>query len=144
MHPTLVGLLLLPLSASALAEIVVLNDITAQNGVQLSAEELKRLMPNAAIVSFTPAGSSRRWTNDSNGTLVASSDNRGRAGGPGRPTQGRGTWHVADNGTYCITVEWPTTSENWCRFIFKVGSEYYGVKSAKGGTEPAHRLEISK
>ena len=126
------------------ADILVLNDIKAQNGVQLSAGELKELMPNAKIVSYTPAGSTRRWSNDSDGTFTASSDNRGRSGGAGKPGQGRGTWHVADNGTYCVTIEWPASSENWCRYIFKVGADYYGVKSASGGTETANRLEISK
>ena len=144
MRSLIVAVFLPFVSVTAFAEILVLNDIKAQNGLQLSADELKQLMPKANVVSQTPAGSTRRWTNESGGTFVASSDNRGRSGGPGRPAQGRGTWHVGDNGTYCITIEWPASSENWCRYIFKVGADYYGVKSPSGGTETAHRLEISK
>jgi hypothetical protein len=136
--------ILLSLAVTAFADILVLNDIKAQNGVQLSATELNDLMPKANVVSHTQAGSTRRWTNESDGTFVASGDNRGRSGGAGRPAQGRGTWHVGPNGTYCVTIEWPASSENWCRYLFKVGAEYYGVKSPSGGTGTAYRLEISK
>ncbi|MDO9064848.1 MAG: hypothetical protein Q7U25_06530, partial [Sulfuricella sp.] len=58
---------LLTLSLAAQAGGMVLNDLKAQNGVQLSADELKQLMPNAKVVSYQKEGSTRRWTNEPDG-----------------------------------------------------------------------------
>jgi hypothetical protein len=57
-------LLALPLTAQA--GNLLLSDLKAQNGVQLSADELKQLMPNAKVVSHY-AESTRRWKNEPNG-----------------------------------------------------------------------------
>ncbi|MDO9189747.1 MAG: DUF995 domain-containing protein [Sulfurimicrobium sp.] len=88
---------------------MLLNDIKAQNGVQLSADELKQLMPNAKVVSYSKEESTRRWTNEPDGKFVASTD-IGRDVGlmlKGAATKtGQGTWHVGDNGTYCVTLDW--------------------------------------
>lgn len=138
-------LLALPLAAQAGG--LLLNDIKAQNGVQLSADELKQLMPNAKVTSYYWEGgkSTRYWTNEPDGKFVASSDT-GRDFsklGRGRATA-QGTWHVADNGTYCVTLDWPQRSENWCRYIFKVGDKYYGVKTVTDGATIAHEFKFSK
>jgi hypothetical protein len=139
---------LLALSLAAQADGLLLNDIRAQNGVQLSADELKQLMPNAKVVSYYREGgkSTRYWTNKPDGKFVASSD-KGRdislqLKGGGATAQG--TWHVGDNGTYCVTIDWRQRSENWCRYIFKVGEKYYGVKTVTDGAAIAHELEFSK
>ena len=138
---------LLALSLAAQAEGLVLNDLKAQNGVQLSADELKQLMPNAKVVSHSKEGSTRRWTNEPDGKFVASTD-IGRDVGlmmKGQSVKtGQGTWHVGDNGTYCVTLDWKQRSENWCRFIFKVGEKYYGVKTVNDGATIAHEFEFSK
>jgi hypothetical protein len=47
------------------AQGVNLAEVKAKNGVQLSAEELKQLMPGAKVVSYTNAGSTRRWEKQS-------------------------------------------------------------------------------
>jgi hypothetical protein len=132
----------LALPLAALAGDLVLNDIKAQNGVQLSADELKQLMPNAKVVSYFDK-STRRWTNEAEGKFVASSDAR-RHISRMAPVTAQGTWHVGDNGTYCVTLEWPQRSENWCRYIFKVGEKYFGVKSVADGAAPALEFEFSK
>ena len=99
---------LLALPMAAQADSLVLNDLKAQNGVQLTADELKQLMPNAKVVSQYVEGgtSTRRWKNGPDGKFVASSDVgrsvTAKAGG----VTGQGTWHVAENGTYCVTIDW--------------------------------------
>ena len=123
---------------------LTLNDIKSQNPVQLSADDLKQLMPNAKVVSYTPAGSARLWKNEPDGKFIASSDVRRDPNRSGKGSQGQGTWHVGDNGTYCVTIEWPRRSENWCRYIFKAGDKYYGVKSVADGTVTAYEFEFSK
>jgi len=114
------------LSSLAIAQGVSLADVKARNGVQLSAEDLQKLMPSAKVVSYTNAGSTRRWENNPNGTFVASSDSKGSSSGRSRPSSGNGTWRIDDKGTYCATIQWPATPEEWCRYIFKVGDKYYG------------------
>jgi len=134
---------LLALSLAAQAGDLVLNDLKAQNGVQLSTDELKQLMPNAKVVSYF-AGSSRSWTNEPEGKFVASSDVRRDPSMLMKSSTAQGTWHVGDNGTYCVTLDWPKRSENWCRYIFKVGGKYYGVKTVNDGAAIAHEFEFSK
>ena len=139
-------LIALPMAVQAAG--LLLNDLKAQNAIQLTAEELKQLMPNAKVVSYYVEGgtSTRRWTNESDGKFVASSD-LGSGTGPMQRRGGstaQGTWHVGDNGTYCVTIDWRTRSENWCRYIFKVGGKYYGVRNVTDGAVVAHEFEFSK
>lgn len=133
------ALLVLPLSAQAAD--LMLSDIKAQGGVQLSVEELKQLLTDAKVVSYYEE-STRRWKNDADGKFVASGDARRHISGKSQTAQG--TWHVGDNGTYCVTIEWPRRSESWCRYMFKVGDKYYGVKSVADGTSKAFEFEFSK
>lgn len=135
--------ILLGLPLGAQADELVLNDVKGQGGVQLSAEELKQLMPNAKVVSYFEE-SVRRWTNEPSGKFVAGSDSRRHQLAGGKSHTGQGTWHVGDNGTYCVTLEWPKRSENWCRYMFKLGDKYYGVKSVADGASRAFEYEISK
>jgi hypothetical protein len=143
MHQYILASFLIALPLAVHAEPLVLNDVKAQNGIQLSVDELKQLMPSAKVLSRAETGSTRLWTNEPDGKFVASSDNKASRG-RGKSTTAQGTWHVGDNGTYCVTLEWGGSSENWCRYIFKVGAKYYGVSSAISGTAKAHEFEFSK
>lgn len=144
MHRLVAAFALLTLSAVSHAQGLVLNDLKAQNAVQLSAEELKSFMPNAKVVSYTLQGSTRRWTNEPEGKIFASTNAAGVSMGSTAGAQGPGTWHTGDNGTYCVTIEWKTLSENWCRYIFKLGDKYYGVASVANGGTRAIPIEFSK
>ena len=135
---------LFAMSSLAGADPVTLADAKAKNGVQLSAEELKELMPGAKVVSLTFTGTTRRWENDPNGTLVASSDNRGSAIAPGKPVSGTGTWRIGDRGTYCVTIRWPVGSEEWCGYMLKVASKYYAFGRLDDNTLRGGEFEISK
>jgi Protein of unknown function (DUF995) len=145
MYKSLTASLLLTISMHIHADPLLLDDLKSQNGVQLTVDELKVLMPGAKVVSQAgTTGSTRRWTNDLDGKFVASSDNRSGSGGHGGNTTAQGTWSITDNGTYCVTLEWRRLTENWCRYIFKVGDKYYGVSSIDSGTTKAHEFEFSK
>ena len=141
MRQSILATLLLVLSLSAQAGALLLNDLKAQNAIQLSVDEMKQLMPGAKVVNHTEIGNTRSWTNEPGGKFVASSDNRATNS---FPSNAQGTWHVADNGTYCVTLEWRTLSENWCRYIFRLGGKYYGVSSTSSGTTKASEFEFSK
>ena len=126
------------------AQTVTLADVKAKNAVQLSADELKQLMPGAKVVSLTNAGSTRNWDNNTNGTVAASSDSKGSSGGRARPSSGNGTWSVSDKGTYCVTIQWSgMRAEEWCRYIFKASGKYYGFGKLEDGAV-ASEFEFSK
>ncbi len=118
----------LPVVACSLAgaQDLTLADVKAKNAVQLSADDLKQLMPGAKVVSRTNAGSTRLWQNKEDGTFVAGSDGRGVSGGRTTPGTGTGTWRVADNGRLCVAIQWTRINEDWCRYMFKAGDKYYG------------------
>jgi hypothetical protein len=134
---------LIGLSSLAGAQVVTLADVKAQKAVQLNADDLKQLMPGAKVVSHTNAGSTRRWENGTDGTFVASSDSKGTSGGRARPSSGNGTWHIADNSTYCVDITWNRTTETWCRYIFKAGDKYYGFGKLDDSA-PASEFEFAK
>jgi len=124
---SLVAVILLGLCLPAGAQGVSLAEVKAKNGAQLSADDLKQLLPGAKVVNLTTSGNTRRWDNNTNGTLVASSDNKASAGGRNWPTTGNGTWRIGEpQGTFCVSIKWNMTPEDWCRYLFKVGDKYYG------------------
>ena len=125
---------LLGASAVAGAQALTFADLKAKNATQLTADELRELMPGAKVVSRTPTGSTRRWQNKPDGTFSASSDGRGSSGG---------TWRVRDNGTLCVTIQWPKSPDDWCHYIYKTGGKYYAV-GRREDNAIAYEFEFSK
>jgi hypothetical protein len=74
----------LPLAAQA--DDLLLSDLKAQGGVQLSVDDLKQLLTDAKVVSYYEE-STRRWKNDADGKFVASGSN-----GPEDPRAGAATY----------------------------------------------------
>jgi hypothetical protein len=142
MRRNLVAALLLAVPLSAPAAEVVLNDLKAQNATQLTKDELAALLPGAKVVSDY-RGSTRRWKNDADGKFTANSDGRREATKIGKQITGHGTWHIGDNGTYCVMIEWPQRTENWCKYVFKAGDRYYGVKSLTDGAAEANAFTFT-
>lgn len=135
--------LALGLCSVARAQIAAtLADVKAQHGVELSADELRKLMPGAKVVSHTPAGATRLWENKPDGTFIASSEGRGSASGSNATATSAGTWKVTDDGRLCVTIAWPRTPDNWCRRIYKLDDRYYGVSGADDKSV-AHEFEFS-
>ena len=127
-----------------IAQAMTLADAKAGNATQLSVSDLRQLMPDAKVVSHE-GNNTRLWQNKANGTLVASTD-RWDGSGFGRDVQSgvaQGTWGIGEEGSYCVSIQWSNESEDWCRYIFKVGDKYYGfttLDKAAGGSE----FEFSK
>lgn len=119
-----------------------LSDLKTQGAAQLSKEELQTLLPGAKVVNLTSTGSTRRWQNDADGKFVASSDARGSFGR--RASTAHGTWFLGDNATYCVQIEWPHLTEQWCRYIFKLGDKYYGIKSLSDSSSQAHEFAFER
>lgn len=81
-------------SSLAGAQALTLAEVKAKNAAQLSADELKQLMPGAKVVNRNNAAATRDWENKADGTLAASSDGRGHVGGHATPVSGTvpGAW----------------------------------------------------
>ncbi len=127
MYRSLLVAFLFGASAVAGAQALTLADAQAKNATQLTVDEPRAPMPGAKVVNRTPQGSTRSWQNKPDGTFTASSDGRGACGGRDCYSTGAGTWRIDDNGTLCMTIKWPTLSEDWCRYVFKAGGKYYAV-----------------
>ena len=142
MRRTLLGAAWLALSASAFGQAPTLAEVKAKDARQLSTDELKQLLPGAKVVSRISTGSTRSWENKADGTLTASTDNRGNPQIHGS-TVGNGTWRLDDRGTYCVTINWPRLEEKWCRYVFKAADKYYAVNRLDDAA-PTSELEFSK
>ena len=122
---------------------VTLGDLKAKGAVKLTHEELAALLPGAKVVNFASTGSRRTWTNETSGTFAASSSN---ARSVGRPGSGTGTWSLAENARYCVELSWSGAAapEKWCRSIYRVGDQFYGVSSDTNLTVAAYLTEFNK
>lgn len=139
----LLVVVLLALSSAATAQGMTLAAVKAKGGVQLSADELKQLMPGAKVANSLATGATRHWTNDAGGTFVASTDGRTFNAGRTIPASGQGSWHIADNGTYCVNINWGLVKEDWCCYIFKASDKYYAVRRLEDAVL-ASEFEFSK
>ena len=131
------------LALPAGAQVASFADVKAGNGVRLSADELRALMPGAKVVSRTQAGSTRRWENRADGTFTATTDGRGQTGGRNAYATANGTWRVTDDGQLCVKIPWPRSADDWCRYMFRLGDKYYGVR-ALTDEAAASEFEFSK
>lgn len=111
------------------------------DAAKLTAEELKALLPGTKVTHHSKEGSLRRWTNNSDGNFVASSDNKKFGSALGTSSRSApGTWRVSDEGKYCIAIEWGRVSENWCAFVLKTaGGEFY-----LNEVEPSRKIEFAQ
>ena len=62
----------------------------------------------------------------------------------GKQSAGQGSWHIGDNGTWCVMIEWPKRTENWCKYLLKADAKYFGVKSVTDGGAEAWEFEITR
>jgi len=120
-----------------------LRDILAKGAKPLSAEEVNALVPGAKVRNIGAGGAVRTWTNESGGKFIAQSDDPTQRHLGRKHPQGPGTWRV-DNGKYCVTLDWPKRTEQWCRVIFKLDDKYYGVKQADDEDAEAMAFEFSR
>ena len=57
---------------------LTLAELKTKNATQLTAAELRELLPGAKVVEQTDGGSTHRWQNKPDGTFIASTDGRGK------------------------------------------------------------------
>lgn len=129
--------------ATGIAQEMTMADLN--NPQKLAGEELRQLLTGAKVKNMTRHGSTRYWHNNPDGKFTASSDSQGYKG---RPTtyqsSGAGSWHISPLDQYCVTIEWKTTAENWCLFVYKSGDKFYGATKQRDPSARAVAFEFSK
>jgi hypothetical protein len=136
------------LAAVAQPQEMTLRDLEGKSPRKLSKDEATQLLTGAKMARISGRGNQHYWSNDKDGTFVASSDNRGAGAvmqGQGRPTTAPGKWHISDDGRYCVLIEWKgVPTEEWCRYVLDTSDGHYMVKSDSVGTERVFKFEINK
>jgi len=137
----LCAMLLLP--AAGIAQEMTMADLN--NPQKLAGDELRQLLTGAKVKNMTRQGSTRYWNNDPDGKFTASTDSQGYKGRPTtRPSSGAGSWHISPLDQYCVTIEWKTTAENWCYFVFKSGDKFYGATKQSDPSARVVEFEFGK
>lgn len=107
---------------------------------KLGGDELRALVTGAKVHHVTSAGNERRWTNDPDGTLVASTNNRKSGGAMARAASSPGQWSINESDKYCIEIDWKRELEKWCATIVKGEDGTYYL----GKVDPARKIEFAK
>ena len=108
----------------------------------LTVRDLDAQNPNR----LTAAGWQHYWTNEPGGSFVVSASNMN----PGisrsqAASTAQGKWHIADDGRYCVLIEWKRNpTEEWCRYILQTSDGYYATKSDQTKAEKVYKLDIKK
>jgi hypothetical protein len=142
-----VGLVAVAAFVGASSQAQTLRDIEDKKPRTLAKDEVTALLPGAKMSRLTPTGSRHDWANDADGSLVASTDNRGNANpmAAGRTVTARGKWHISDDGRYCVLIEWKgVPAEEWCRYVLETSEGYYMARSTSVGTERVFKFDIKK
>ena len=123
-------------------DVLTYTELKAKAPVALTRADLVALLPGAKMSRMNEKGSRHGWTNEPNGDMIVSSDNRG---GNGRPSTAPGKWTIADDGRFCMVVQWKKgESEETCRFIVKASDGYYAVTELDSVAHKAFKLSISR
>ena len=125
------GLFVFLLSSISLAHAQVATDTFAP----LSREEAVPLLQGAKVDFTSKRGNQLSWKNDLDGTMWASS-----VSSNGRTTK-QGSWKIDDKGRFCVSIDWPSNLEKWCRYVVKDGDTYY-ITKANG--ERISKLTVSR
>ena len=103
---------------------VAYAQVAADALVPLPREDVAQLLQGATVDFSSSKGNRLSWKNDLDGTMLASS-----VGSKGRGTTKNGTWKIDEKGRFCISIDWPSNLEEWCRYVVKDGDIYYLTRS---------------
>lgn len=106
--------------SSAHGQPMTLGEVQGGGAKALSAVEVRELVIGAKTEFTLVNGTTRIWTNASDGTLIAS-----RTAATAKRSA-RGTWSVNADAAYCLTFDWgQMDTEAWCRQLYRVEDRYY-------------------
>jgi hypothetical protein len=90
----------------------------------LSQDDATQLLRGATVDFTSTRGNKLNWKNELDGTMLASS-----VGSKGRSTTQKGSWKIDEKGRFCVSIDWPSNLEEWCRYVVKDGDIYYLTRS---------------
>ena len=111
-----------------------------ESGTKVTGDELTALVTGAKVAHTSKAGSLRRWTNEPDGTFVASTSNQKYGSAMSSSRTGQGKWSINEAGKFCIEIDWKREDEKWCAFIVKGADGGYYLNSV----DPARKIEFAK
>ncbi len=120
-----------------------LGELLCKQAQKQTKEDVEKLVVGANVYN-RGTQSERWWDNGPDGKIRAA-----RGAGSfsyNRSFVGEGTWRVNDQGQYCVDMLWGNSKnpEKWCRFLFKVGDDYFGAASATNPDSAAFALKFKK
>lgn len=140
-HKALLLALWMTVSQSASSQALSLADAQARGAKLLTAEEVKQVVSGASVEFKLVNGSTRRWTNEPDGSFIASrvTDSAGKR------NTARGMWSVNEDGAYCLTFDWGASeTDSSCRLLYRIDEHYVAYRvGAKPGTLSG-RFDFSK
>jgi hypothetical protein len=107
---------------------------------KVTGDELRTLVTGAKVRHVNRSGSERRWTNEPDGGLVASTTNAKYGSAMTRTTSSPGKWSINSDGKFCLDIDWSREAEKWCAFIVKAADGDYHIGSVK----PGSKIEFSR
>jgi hypothetical protein len=125
---------------AVLSALVVAGARADETGSKIAGDELRSLVTGAKVLHVSRAGSVRRWTNEADGTVVASSSNQKYSGAMSASATGSGSWSINSDGKFCIEIDWKREAEKWCAFIVKAADGSYYLNSV----DPARKIEFAR
>jgi hypothetical protein len=125
---------------SVVAVIVSFQAGADEAATKVTGDELRMLVTGAKVHHVNSLGSERRWVNEPDGTLVASSTGKKYGGAFGVPSSSSGKWSIDDAGKYCIEIDWKRELEKWCASIVKGqdGTHYLSK------VDPSRKIEFAR
>lgn len=125
---------------AVVAVIASFQVVADEVATKVMGDELRTLVTGAKVHHVNSFGSERRWVDEPDGTLVASTSNKKYGGALSAPSTSSGKWFINDADKYCIEIDWKRELEKWCATIVKGedGSYYLGK------VDPARKIEFAK
>jgi hypothetical protein len=128
------------LPTAALAQSRTLAQVMELGAKPLSREEALQVVSGAHTNFILVNGSERQWTNNPDGTFIASRS----VGEPGK-RQAQGTWSIDQDGAYCLTFDWTRMeTEKSCRLLYRVEDGYYSFARGAKPETSSGRLRFTK
>ena len=125
---------------AAVAIVASFQAFADEAAIRVSGEQLRALVTGAKVHHVNSFGSERRWVNETNGTLVASTTNKKLGGAMSAPSSSSGKWFINDADKYCIEIDWKRELEKWCSDILKSEDGTYYLNKV----DPVRKIEFAK
>ena len=129
--------------AKLIATVVVVASFQAgadEVATKVTGDQLRTLVTGAKVHHTNSFGSERRWVDEPDGTLVASTSNKKYGSAMSAPSTSSGKWFINDADKYCIEIDWKRELEKWCATIVKGEDGTYYL----GKVDPARKIEFAK